>query len=165
MPFYKDESNQIHALDDPSFFYLLPFGCVEISEAEAAALQNPSLAKAKAMQWEAIKAERDRRQLNGGVQVASHWFLSTERATGEYNSLINASQGLPADTVLRRDWRTMDGATIDMTPALARQILMAGIAQRCAIDDAALVHKAAMEASADPSAYDFSAGWPSIFTE
>jgi hypothetical protein len=42
---------------------------------------------------------------------------------------------------------------------------MAGIAQRCAIDDAALAHKAAMEASADPSAYDFSTGWPAIFGE
>lgn len=59
----------------------------------------------------------------------------------------------------------MDGAEVDMTPALARKILLAGFEQRCAIDDAALAHKAAMEASADPSAYDFSSGWPKIFGE
>ncbi len=127
-------------------------------------LADPAKATADEM-WAAIKSERDRRQLEGGVQVDGHWFLSTERATGEYNSLINASQGLASDTVLRAGWRTMDGAQGDMTPALASQILMAGIAQRCAIDDAALAHKAAMEASADPSAYDFSTGWPAIFGE
>lgn len=130
----------------------------------APVLTDPAKATAEEM-WTAIKAERDRRQLDGGVQVDGHWFLSTERATGEYNSLINASQGMASDTFLRAGWRTMDGAQVDMTPALASQILMAGIAQRCAIDDAALAHKAAMEASPDPSAYDFSTGWPVIFGE
>lgn len=112
---------------------------------------------------ERLKTERDRRQLEGGVKVGDHWYLSTERATGEYNSLINASQGMPEDTVLRSGWRTMSGATVDMTPLLARQILLAGIQQRCAIDDAALAHKAAMEACADPASYDFSTGWPPVF--
>lgn len=121
--------------------------------------------KAQAAIWESIKAERDRRQLEGGVQVSGHWFLSADRATGEYNSLINASQGMSSDTILRAGWRTMDGAQVDMTPALASQILIAGIAQRCAIDDAAIAHKAAMEGSPDPSAYDFSSGWPSVFGE
>jgi len=122
-----------------------------------------NLNKAQAAIWESIKAERDRRQLEGGVQVDGHWFLSTDRATGEYNSLINASQGMSSDTILRSGWRTMDGAQVDMTPALASQILIAGIAQRCAIDDAAIAHKVAMEAVADPVGYDYSGGWPSVF--
>lgn len=122
-----------------------------------------NIQKAQAAIWESIKAERDRRQLEGGVEVDGHWYLSTDRATGEYNSLINASQGMSSDTILRAGWRTMDGAQVDMTPVLAGQILIAGIAQRCAIDDAAIAHKVAVEASADPAAYDFSAGWPAIF--
>lgn len=115
--------------------------------------------------WDAIKAERDRRQLDGGVKVGQHWFLSTERATSEYNTIVNATRAIPDTTIIRAGWRTMDGAEIDMTPSLAIQILTAGIAQRCAIDDAAQSHKAALQASSDPLAYDLSTGWPAIYGE
>lgn len=117
----------------------------------------------QALAWGNIKAERDRRQLDGGVKVGLHWFLSNDRATSEYNTIISTTRGLPDGTVVRSGWRTMDGALVDMTPGLALQILTAGIAQRCLIDDAAQSHKIAMEASPDPAAYDFSAGWPVIF--
>lgn len=125
----------------------------------------PALTKLQDTQWTKIKAERDRRQLEGGVQVNGHWFLSTERAMGEYNSMINASQGVAADTVLRQGWRTMGGGEVDMTPALARRILLAWMEQRCSIDDAAQAHRVAMEASYDPASYDFSGGWPKVFGE
>lgn len=115
--------------------------------------------------WNAIKAERDRRQLEGGVKVGANWFLSTDRAASEYNTILNVTAGMPDSTVIRAGWRTMNGALVDMTPALARQILTAGIAHRAAIDDAAQAHKAAMQASADPASYDFSTGWPPVFGE
>jgi|GEM_PF-3479412 len=113
--------------------------------------------------WERIKTERDRLRFNGGVKVNDHWFLSTAIAAGEYNSLALISVGLPDQTVLRKEWRTMDGTTVDMTPLLVKQILTAGFAQIAAIDDAAQVHKALMEASANPESYDFSSGWPQGF--
>jgi hypothetical protein len=124
------------------------------------------LADAKALMTDRIKAERDRRQQDGGVKVGANWFLSSDREAGRYNSLIGiaVAAGAPGDFVLRAAWRTMvDGVTQDMTPNLARQILSAGMTQFAAIDDAALVHIAAMEASADPLAYDYSAGWPAVF--
>lgn len=123
----------------------------------------PTLGEMKSSKWNEIKSERDRRQLDGGVKVGDHWFLSTERATSEYNTTVITTQGLLGTTVVRAGWRTMDGAEVDMTPMLALQILSAGISQRCAIDDAAQSHKTAMEASADPSSYDFSGGWPVAF--
>ena len=39
MPHYKDLNNGLHWLDDASFAHLLPEGSVEITDAEAAALQ------------------------------------------------------------------------------------------------------------------------------
>lgn len=131
------------------------------SESEPA----PSDERIKEEKWKDIKAERDRRRFDGGVKVGGHWFLSTGIATSEYNSLILMSVGLPDTTVLRADWRTMDGAKVDMTPVLVKQILAAGFAQIAAIDDAAQAHRAAMEASVDPSTYDFSIGWPTVFGE
>ena len=52
MPYYKDEIGGIHFLDDASFAYLLPVGCVEISDTEAASAQEPDAAQ----KWEEYKA-------------------------------------------------------------------------------------------------------------
>lgn len=115
----------------------------------------------RASTWSSIKTKRDQLRFDGGVKVNGHWFKSNQIATAEYNSII--SLGLPDSTVLRPNWRTMDNGEVVMTPLLAKQIIQAGFAQAAAIDDAAQTHKAAMEASADPSRYDFSGGWPETF--
>lgn len=41
MPKYKDQQNNVHHLDDESFAYLLPVGCVRITEEEATVLTTP----------------------------------------------------------------------------------------------------------------------------
>jgi len=38
---YKDPQNKIHVLDDVAFEYLLPAGCVRITQVEADAIINP----------------------------------------------------------------------------------------------------------------------------
>lgn len=120
----------------------------------------------KEQAWERIKVERDRRRFDGGVKVGTHWFLSTQQATSEYMAVILLGSALPAGTVLRAAWRTMTaGVTVDMTAALAAQILGSGFQSIAAIDDAAQRHRGAMEASADPAAYDFSGGWPAVFAD
>ena len=124
------------------------------------------LAEVKAAMWERIKAERERRQMEGGVLVGGKWFLSNDREAGRYGLIITAAQkaGAPGSYVMRAAWRTMeDGVTQDMTADLAGQIIVAGLAQFAAIDDAAQAHRAAMEASADPAAYSFASGWPAIY--
>ena len=40
MAYYKDTNNQLHWLDDSAFEHLLPQGCVQITEEEAAAIQE-----------------------------------------------------------------------------------------------------------------------------
>jgi hypothetical protein len=113
----------------------------------------------------AIKSLRDRRQLDGGVKVGANWFLSNDRAVSEYTAIIAATNDLPASTVIRQGWRTMNGVPVDMTPALAKQIIVAGIAARAAIDDVSEAHILAMLASSDPATYDYSSGWPLSFGE
>lgn len=114
--------------------------------------------------WEKIKAERDDRIFNGGVNVGTMWFLSTERARTEYTTMLVLTSAYPPDTVIRAGWRTMQvGVEVDMTPNLLSQILVAGMAVVAAIDDVAQAHIAAMTASADPASYDYSTGWPEHF--
>lgn len=42
MPKYKDQSGGIHVIDSPQFAYLLPPGCVPITDIEAAELLAPT---------------------------------------------------------------------------------------------------------------------------
>lgn len=161
---YKDLQNKVHEIE-PAFAHLLPAGCVQITDTEAVALLVPilTLQQKRDAKWLLIKAKRDDLQLNGGVKVGLNWFLTTDRAVGEYTSLALISTGLPDTTILRAGWRTMNGVLIDMTPLLVKQILSAGFTQIAAIDTVSQNHKAAMELSATPEAYDFSAGWPVVY--
>lgn len=60
-------------------------------------------------------------------------------------------------------WKTMDGSYALMTGNLAQAIFAAAEAQDMAIFAVADYHGAMMAASADPSAYDFSGGWPATY--
>lgn len=130
-------------------------------------LQDPPPLTAAAI-WETIKAERDRRTEYGGVLVDGRWFDTDMKSAVRYKMLADAAfaQGAAKNAVLREGWRPMDveaKGEVAMTYDLLLKIIAAGIAQAFAIDDAAEVHKAAMEACPDPSSYDFSSGWPTAF--
>ena len=43
MPNYKDTNNNLHFLDDASFSYLLPTGCIPITEEEAESIRISQL--------------------------------------------------------------------------------------------------------------------------
>lgn len=118
--------------------------------------------KATAAQvWESIKAERDRRTESGGYVVDTKWFHSDQKSRSQQLGLVLLGSGIPSGLM----WKTMDGTFVEMTPTLAQQILGAAAASDQAIFSAAETHKAAMEAAADPAAYDFSGGWPKVFWE
>jgi len=109
--------------------------------------------------WLKIKAERDRRSEQGGYKVGANWFHSDQKSRSQQLGLVLLGANIPTGL----QWKTMDGSFVTMTETLAQQILAAGAASDQAIFGAAETHKAAMEASADPASYDFSAGWPATF--
>lgn len=111
--------------------------------------------------WLDIKAERDRRIQSGGYKVGEKWFHSDTFSRTQQMGLVMLGDNIPPNT----PWKTMDGSFEVMTPALAAQIFAAAAASDIAIFAAAEAHKATMEASQDPSAYDFSAGWPDSYAE
>jgi hypothetical protein len=121
----------------------------------------PNLQQIKDEVWRRIKAERDRRTEAGGCKVGSAWFHSDTKSRSQQLGLAftmkSSIQGLL--------WKTMDGSFLDMTPALASEIVTASTASDQAIFAAAEAHKVALEKSEDPEDYDFSTGWPVIFRE
>lgn len=161
MPFYKDQAGAIHFLDDANFAHLLPDGSVGITDEEAATLQKPTLEHAKAIKRNAIKTERDRRTENGGYKVGTKWFHSDQPSRSQQLGLVLLGANIPANL----QWKTMDGSFVTMTQQLAGQVLAAAAASDQAIFATAEAHRQAMEASADPAAYDFSTGWPKVFGE
>lgn len=118
----------------------------------AVEIESSKLAK-----WEEIKASRDRRK-NGGVLVNGKWFHTDTDSRIQQLGLVLMGASVPAV-----QWKTMDGTFTAMSQALAGQIFQAVAALDMALFAAAEMHRSAMEASATPSTYDFSTGWPDHF--
>lgn len=158
MKYYKDKSGIVFAYAaDGSQDDFIAAELTPITEAEADQLRKPKLSKDQV--WELIKAERDRRTDQGGYKVGTKWFHSDQKSRSQQLGLVLLGASIPANL----QWKTMDGSFVTMTQQLAGQVLGAAAASDQAIFAAAETHKAAMEASADPSAYDFSGGWPATF--
>lgn len=102
-----------------------------------------------------IKADRDRRKI-AGTPVGAHVFHSDPDSRIQQIGLVMMGAALPAGI----QWKTLGSAFVEMTPTLAGQIFQATAARDVALFAAAEAHIAAAAASADPLAYDFSAGWP-----
>lgn len=126
------------------------------SETEPAA----SADQIKAQVWQAIKSERDRRKA-GGVKVGAKWFHSDDGSRIQQMGLVMMGASIPANL----QWKTMDGTFITMTQTLASQVFQAVAASDQAIFSVAEAHRVALQASADPAAYDYLTGWPAIFGE
>lgn len=158
----------------------IPADAVEIADADHAALLdgqsrgkrivadfdgNPALADPPAPTaseiWESIKAERDRRTETGGYLVGDKWYHSDQKSRSQQLGLVLLGANIPENL----QWKTMDGSFVTMTATLAQQILAAAAASDQAIFTAAEIHKAAMEASAEPASNGFSTGWPPAYGE
>lgn len=125
-----------------------------------------------AEKWDAIKAERDRRK-SGGVKVGTKWYHTDADSRIQYLGLKDQARdllaaGQPDTTRLQKlgqdvRWKTMDGSFIYLTVKHAFDIVAAVGDLDALAFTAAETHRVAMEASADPASYDFSAGWPATF--
>lgn len=122
--------------------------------------------------WDRIKAERDAIK-DGGVKVGTKWFHTDTKSRIQHLGLLEkaraarAAGGADATRLqaLGQDikWKTMDGSFIYLTVKHAEDIFAAVTDLDAAAFAAAETHRVAMEASADPAAYDFSVGWPATF--
>ena len=128
--------------------------------------------EAKAIKWEAVKAERDSRKA-GGFNVGALWFHSDAGSRIQHLGLKDKARDLIAAggamtenlTILGQPvrWKTMDGSFVNVTAQLAFDIVAAAGDLDARLFAVAETHRAAVEAAADPTAYDFSAGWPETY--
>jgi hypothetical protein len=107
-----------------------------------------------------IKSERDRRIQICGYKVGNNWYHSDTFSRTQQMGLVMLGANIPAGT----KWKTMDGSFVTMTQTLAGQIFAAAVAKDIATFAAAETHIAAVKASDTPNSYDFSQGWPEVYT-
>lgn len=117
------------------------------------------VASLQAMMWERIKVKRDSIK-SGGALVDGRWFHSDDPSRIQQLGLVMMGANVPAI-----QWKTMSGAFVTMSQTLAGAIFNAV----ASLDQSAFAnaeqHRAAMEASANPAAYDFSTGWPQVYAD
>lgn len=106
-----------------------------------------------------IKAERDRRKFNG-VLVSGKWIHTDVFSRTQWMAMVMMGASIPAIS-----WTTMDGTQVTTSQALAGGVFNAVATLDATVFAVAASHIAAMEASDNPLAYDFSAGWPATFGE
>lgn len=131
----------------------------------------PSLQERQAAVWELIKAERLARN-DGGVLVDGYWFHTDGYSRIQHLGLkdeVKDTEGLDTDTLSIDGetvlWKTMSGEFVPMTRKRVKDIVAAVKVLDKRLFKAAEVHRVTMEASADPAAYDYSAGWPSRYED
>lgn len=130
------------------------------------------LAAIKLERWNSIKAKRDALKA-GGFKVGTLWFHSDADSRIQHLGLKDKARDLIAAggamvdnlTILGQPvrWKTMDGSFANVTAQLAFDIVAAVGDLDARLFAVAETHRAAMEAAADPAAYDFSASWPETF--
>lgn len=116
------------------------------------------LAELQAQAWASIQVERERRRV-GGVKAGQHWFHSDDASRIQQLGLVMLGANVPPI-----QWKTLKlsgpPVFVTMSQQLAGQIFQAVVTWDAQVFAASETHRAAMEASADPSTYDFSGGWP-----
>ena len=132
----------------------------------------PTNEELKRRAWDRIQARRADIKA-GGVKVGTKWYHTDTESRIQHLGLLEkaraarAAGGTDATRLqaLGQDikWKTMDGSFIYLTVKHAEDIFAAVTDLDAAAFAAAETHRVAMEASADPAAYDFSVGWPATF--
>lgn len=105
------------------------------------------------------KSIRDTKTSNGGYLAGGKWFHSDLVSRTQQIGLILMGANIPAGL----QWKTLDGSFITMTPTLAGQILAAAGAQDAALFAHAETLIGQIDAAADPTTVDVSAGWPATY--
>ena len=111
--------------------------------------------------WYKVKDERDRRTQQGGYKVGTKWYHSDTFSRSQQLGLVLMGAGIPQGLM----WKTMDGSFIEMTQAVASDVLIGAGIQDSATFAYAEALKAQVEASTDPASIDIYSGWPICFLD
>jgi hypothetical protein len=109
--------------------------------------------------WQMIKAKREFLKISG-IKVGENWFKTDIESRQQYQDICAIGDSFdPVD-----NWSTMDGAVITMDYEKAKEIVKEISIFNQNVRSISQSHKVAMEASSNPYAYDYSTGWPEVYS-
>ncbi|MCG9026850.1 DUF4376 domain-containing protein [Laribacter hongkongensis] len=156
MPYYKDKDGGIHFLESTDYENLLPAGCIQISDAEAAELLAPQpepldILRDRALSqlpvWE--KAERA-----GGIEHAGQRWLTTSAALQDIRDVLLAG-AVPGE-----QWVTADRKIVPMTLPEMQSLWQAITARGAAIYQRRLEMEQQLAGMGREQLEAFQPGWP-----
>lgn len=148
--------DEVIPVDDREQAYLTYVTWLQQGNGPTMVEDDPRIAIVEQMRQQ-ITAERDRRKFNG-VLVSGKWIHTDTYSRTQWIGMTMLGQNLPVIP-----WTSMDGTTINTTPALAQAVFQAVLTLDATTFAVAKAHKTAMEASDEPGAYNFSSGWMPTF--
>lgn len=160
MFYYKDQNNTIHGLESVAFEYLLPAGCVQITNEEASAILNPplSIEETRENKLAALAAHRYEKE-TAGITVGGT-NIRTDRESQAMISGAKLYSDLNPTALI--DWKGTTGwVQIDQATLLAIGQAIGAHIQACFSAERA--HTEAiitLTTAAEIDAYDFAVGWP-----
>ncbi|ASJ24320.1 DUF4376 domain-containing protein [Laribacter hongkongensis] len=129
MPNYKDTNGALHFLDDVAFAYILPAGCIPITDADAAELLAPEPEPLDTLRDRALSSlpvwEKSERA--AGIEHAGQRWLTTSAALQDIRDVLLAG------TVPGEQWVTADRQIVPMTFAGLQSLWQAITARGAAI--------------------------------
>lgn len=155
-----------------AFTYVDGFTAVD-SVAQAAIVAN-ALAVERAAKWEEVKALRTIK-LNGGFEHGDHWYHSDTVSKTEFLGLkLKALETMIAsgdmDANIQIDGtdtkvKTIDNGYMTVTGNKILAIVAAAEVQTKKNYTTAATHEYFLSISATPSTYDYSTGWPTVYSD
>ena len=121
--------------------------------------QELNLQNLRSTKMIAIKTERDRRKFNG-VFTNNKWIHSDTYSRTQWLGMVMMGANLPVI-----EWTTMDGTTINTTPALAQAVFQGTATLDATLFGFAKALAIAVNESNDPGSIDITTGWPATFGE
>ncbi|MCG9093474.1 DUF4376 domain-containing protein [Laribacter hongkongensis] len=156
MPYYKDNNGGVHFLDSADYESLLPAGCTQISDAEAAELLAPQPEPLDALRDRALsslpaweKAERA-----SGIEHAGQRWLTTSAALQDIRDVLLAG-AVPGD-----QWVTADRQTVPMTLPELQSLWQAITARGAQIYQRRLEMEQQIAGMSRAELEAFQPGWP-----
>ncbi|MCG8995057.1 DUF4376 domain-containing protein [Laribacter hongkongensis] len=111
MPYYKDNNGGVHFLDSADYESLLPAGCTQISDTEAAELLAPEPEPLDALRDRALELlpAWEKSERASGIEHAGQRWLTTSAALQDIRDVLLAG------AVPNEQWVTADRQIVPLT--------------------------------------------------
>ncbi|MCG9005143.1 DUF4376 domain-containing protein [Laribacter hongkongensis] len=156
MPYYKDSSGGVHFLDSADYESLLPNGCTQISDAEAAELLAPEPEPLDALRDRALSSlpAWEKSERAAGIEHAGQRWLTTSAALQDIRDVLLAG-AVPGE-----QWVTADRQIVPMTLPELQSLWQAITARGAAIYQRRLEMEQQIAGMNREQMKAFQPGWP-----